>query len=40
MNSPDAKSPATVPLSIMMFLEYVVWGAWLPLLGLYLSRPR
>jgi nucleoside transporter len=22
----------------MMFLEYVVWGAWLPLLGLYLSN--
>jgi nucleoside transporter len=25
-------------LSIMMFLEYVIWGAWLPLLGLYLSK--
>jgi nucleoside transporter len=37
MNSSEAKSPATVPLSIMMFLEYVVWGAWLPLLGLYLA---
>ncbi len=24
-------------LSMMMFLEYVVWGAWLPLLGLYLG---
>lgn len=24
-------------LSIMMFLEYVIWGAWLPLLGLYLG---
>jgi nucleoside transporter len=23
-------------LSIMMFLEYVIWGLWLPLLGLYL----
>lgn len=24
-------------LSVMMFLEYVVWGAWLPLLGLYMG---
>jgi nucleoside transporter len=24
-------------LSVMMFLEYVVWGSWLPLLALYLS---
>src|SRR5688572_32633358 len=26
-----------VRLSVMMFLEYVVWGSWLPLLALYLS---
>jgi nucleoside transporter len=25
-------------LSIMMFLQYVIWGAWLPLLTLYLSK--
>jgi nucleoside transporter len=25
-------------LSVMMFLEYVIWGSWLPLLALYLSR--
>ena len=25
-------------LSLMMFLEYVIWGSWLPLLALYLSR--
>jgi nucleoside transporter len=25
-------------LNIMMFLEYVIWGSWLPLLALYLSR--
>src|SRR5262245_52442663 len=25
-------------LSVMMFLEYAIWGAWLPLLALYLSR--
>src|ERR1041385_8242086 len=24
--------------SIMMFLEYVIWGAWLPLLTLYLTQ--
>jgi len=24
-------------LSLMMFLEYVIWGSWLPLLALYLS---
>ena len=27
----------TLRLSVMMFLEYVVWGTWLPLLALYLS---
>ena len=25
-------------LSLMMFLEYVIYGAWLPLLGLYLGN--
>src|SRR5271168_4523938 len=25
-------------LSVMMFLEYVVYGAWLPLLGLYIGK--
>jgi nucleoside transporter len=25
-------------LSVMMFLEYVIWGSWLPLLSLYLTR--
>lgn len=25
-------------LSVMMFLEYVIWGAWLPLLTLYLTK--
>ena len=25
-------------LSVMMFLQYVIWGSWLPLLALYLSR--
>jgi nucleoside transporter len=30
-SSPNAR------LSIMMFLEYVIWGSWLPLLALYLG---
>src|SRR5688572_4664533 len=25
-------------LSVMMFLQYVIWGSWLPLLALYLTR--
>jgi nucleoside transporter len=28
---------ASVRLSAMMFLEYVIWGSWLPLLALYLG---
>src|SRR5918995_5140978 len=28
----------TVRLSVMMFLEYVIWGSWLPLLALYLGN--
>ena len=24
-------------LAVMMFLEYVIWGSWLPLLALYLT---
>ena len=27
----------TTKLAAMMFLEYVIWGSWLPLLALYLS---
>lgn len=29
--------PTTLRLSTMMFLEYVIWGSWLPLLALYLG---
>ena len=29
---------ARARLSVMMFLEYVIWGSWLPLLALYLVR--
>ena len=31
-------STAAMRLSVMMFLEYVIWGSWLPLLALYLSN--
>ncbi len=27
-------------LSVMMFMQYAIWGAWLPLLYLFLSRHR
>jgi nucleoside transporter len=27
-----------IKLSVMMFLELLIWGAWLPLLGLYLGN--
>lgn len=30
-------STPSARLSVMMFLEYVIWGSWLPLLALYLS---
>jgi nucleoside transporter len=30
-------APSTSRLAVMMFLEYVIWGSWLPLLALYLS---
>ena len=32
-----SSGPPTVRLAVMMFLEYVIWGSWLPLLALYLS---
>src|SRR3954465_8162088 len=35
--TPTMNSAIKTKLSVMMFLEYVVWGAWLPLLGLYLG---
>ena len=28
---------ASTRLSVMMFLEYLIWGSWLPLLALYLG---
>jgi nucleoside transporter len=31
-------SAIRVKLSVMMFLQYVIWGAWLPLLTIYLTK--
>ena len=31
---------ATFRLSLMMFLQYAVWGAWLPVAALFLGTPR
>ncbi len=31
-------SSIRIKLSVMMFLEYVIYGAWLPLLGVYLGE--
>lgn len=40
MNSISRSSKGKVGrLSVMMFLQYAVWGAWLPLAGRYLSAP-
>src|SRR5687768_5240567 len=42
--SPDAARPlpldVNVRLSIMMFLQYAIWGAWLPLMYLFVSVHR
>src|SRR5258708_4213105 len=45
VDSSAPNSPAPLPLnlnvklSLMMFLQYAIWGAWLPLLWSYLSGP-
>jgi nucleoside transporter len=45
MTFTDQAKPQPAPLvktrlSIMMFLQYAIWGAWLPLLGSFLSGHR
>ncbi|MBC7834249.1 MAG: MFS transporter [Phycisphaerales bacterium] len=43
MDTPSAPPPAQrsafASLSMMMFLQYAVWGAWLPYLAKYLTGP-
>ena len=36
-SSPPTMTAASTRLSVMMFLEYLIWGSWLPLLALYLG---
>jgi nucleoside transporter len=41
MSEPAAAPPGVLPrLSAMMFLQYAIWGAWLPLLWPFLSEHR
>lgn len=36
---PPIRSWVMIPLSVMMFLQYAVWGVWLPYLANYLGAP-
>src|SRR6187551_3724801 len=36
-SAPQIMAAASTRLSAMMFLEYLIWGSWLPLLALYLG---
>ena len=39
-NTPKLARGVSLRLSLMMFLQYAIWGAWLPLLYQYLSNGR
>lgn len=39
MNAAPAERRAFGRLCVMMFLQYAVWGAWLPVAGRYISAP-
>lgn len=40
MQTPLEPSALRTRLSVMMFLQYAIWGAWLPLMHQFLSRHR
>ena len=39
MSIATRRGSATSSLSVMMFLQYAVWGVWLPYLANYLQQP-
>lgn len=40
LNNPKSLTGAKIQLSIMMFLQYAIWGAWAPVLSEYLMRSK
>ncbi len=40
LKAPGSNLAAKIHLSIMMFLQYAIWGAWAPVLSAYLMSPE
>ncbi len=40
VTNPKSLTAAKIQLSIMMFLQYAIWGAWAPVLSEYLMRSK